>query len=578
MLWITGAAGWGKTHLASFVVDQLRDEGHAAHVYFFPFDDERKMTPEACLLSLAYQQASRSNTLQQGLAEEDLRQGHGTGTRKLKRIESEELWSRLRTRGILHDTADRLYLVIDGLDECTDPNTLLDILLSWTQLHETSLRILLLSRDVDMEPMPDIQMLPMRAKNVRYDVGAMLNNYTQLVSESSTKSITALIRRLTQRSLTRTPLWASLAIKKLDECQSDVEFNHTLQSLPETAEVFFDEAVSAVSQVGDAQLSQFLAWVGIVAYPLEFRGLLELVKGHTPVSDSDTPLKQQPLFPNYDGLLCINSKAQIRFLHRVARDAVFGFDPRSTENRTADLKLKFAPEPQVIGFEPFSMSVYKTQMVHEGLSWLSMNFITPHLRNLQSVPFETQDSGDARVYALAHFPRHLALSASVSESLCDELQKSLEASLIDWVEWLTRMDEVGEPVLDSALDGLRAFYAHLAKTHPSKAESLHFLRIISREALDERTRRSVSGKSERTLRDALALAELQIPDEPETRKTSRAKNPAPTSLLTLMQGTASRYERPTKSKDRRESSRDRSKGALNKSRRFADAYDRVPSS
>lgn len=156
MLWITGAAGWGKTHLASFVVDQLRDEGHAAHVYFFPFDDERKMTPEACLLSLAYQQASRSNTLQQGLAEEDLRQGHGTGTRKLKRIESEELWSRLRTRGILHDTADRLYLVIDGLDECTDPNTLLDILLSWTQLHETSLRILLLSRDVDMEPMPDI--------------------------------------------------------------------------------------------------------------------------------------------------------------------------------------------------------------------------------------------------------------------------------------------------------------------------------------------------------------------------------------------------------------------------------------
>lgn len=170
VLVIAGPLGMGKTYLAGFVVDHLREEGHATRTYSFPFDDDRKATPQACLLSLAYQEASVNRQFQQALIRMKL------FNNRIDEMSTEALAAKLYEAGMFQQLNARTFLVIDGLDLCLDIDGLIRALFQfrrscpnvWTLLFSDSSTTLSVERAI---------LMPMRALNARYDVGAMLANH-----------------------------------------------------------------------------------------------------------------------------------------------------------------------------------------------------------------------------------------------------------------------------------------------------------------------------------------------------------------------------------------------------------------
>ncbi|KAL2214498.1 hypothetical protein CC79DRAFT_1363266 [Sarocladium strictum] len=402
MLWITGPAGWGKTHLAAFAVRYLREKGYGdAHVYFFPFDDDRLQSPQACLLAFAYQRSLINPAFQHALIR--LKTTFGA----LDGLKLEALNQKLLGAGLLQDVGPKTLFVLDGLDTCHDPNALLDILVSWC--GSSSLRLLITSHIVQSASVPGAIMLPLQPDHARFDVGAILGTHAQFVSESAGRGLTALIRRITQRRLLRSALWASLVIDKLNECHTDADFSHALLSLPESAEVFYREAVSDVRADGTASLNIILGSVALLKYPVGLQSLVETIAE----SFSPDPAKD-PLFPACYGLLKVDHAGQLRFRHRLARDFYIGTEDEQ-RSRTVEL-----------------------EDIHLALI-LSARLHARDLEILGQIPKSTRPTQSASflIYMLLNFTWHLNQLITKPSRWLLETATFLERNMVNWATFLS---------------------------------------------------------------------------------------------------------------------------------------------
>lgn len=422
VLWFTGAAGWGKTHLSAYIVNYLRGDGHNTHAYFFPFDDKRKQTPQACLLSFAYQRATISQPLQHALIR--LKNSFGA----LESLDTDALARKLFTIGILDGLGDRTFFVIDSLDTCLEPNELLDAVVPWCS--STNLRVLILSHIIESMDVPEAVLLPMQPKHARYVVGAMLASHSQVVSETQAQGLTALVRRLEQRSLTRSPLWASLVIQKLNECHSDADFNFALLSLPESAEVFYQEAIMEVKTNGSKSLNRLLDMIAVLNWPIEVRSLTAKIVKKFELSASPDPMTH-PMFPACNGLLKMDARGQLRFAHKLARDML-----RAGGRNSSDW-------------------IFDEGYVHNLVCRVSrMDEILIKSSELQSLLPKAANSTAFKTYLLLNIPSHLVRMTGVHQGLV-WLKDFLMVNMVAWVSFLTQM---GRHVLQEVWEDMKSYY------------------------------------------------------------------------------------------------------------------------
>ncbi|EXL39659.1 hypothetical protein FOCG_17746 [Fusarium oxysporum f. sp. radicis-lycopersici 26381] len=117
-LWLYGLAGCGKTVLSTTILDHLLQiDTHTTLAFFFDFNDARKQTLEDLLRSLAVQLHHTENEAAKRL--DSLFTSHDDGQRQ------PDMTALSACVDTMIETAGKVFLIIDALDECTTREELL---------------------------------------------------------------------------------------------------------------------------------------------------------------------------------------------------------------------------------------------------------------------------------------------------------------------------------------------------------------------------------------------------------------------------------------------------------------------
>ncbi|VZH99257.1 unnamed protein product, partial [Fusarium fujikuroi] len=243
ILWITGRAGKGKSHLAAFITQSLT---HKPRSQYPPLvlqvscdnSDIRRSTSLSVHLNILHQILNfpRCDKTLQDTAAAILRDPH---TRFDSNLPREDLWDLIKdfvnrplriTESV--DSDYRIYLVLDGLDEC-DPESIEDLCTKLQQICADESRergpffkIVVLSR-----PLGHMQHLKtwinldddqQYGQRISTEIGLFIEDQMQPVLGSRKSALKVLKTILSERSH-GTFLWVSLALNILKSRRTDLE-------------------------------------------------------------------------------------------------------------------------------------------------------------------------------------------------------------------------------------------------------------------------------------------------------------------------------------------------------------------
>ena len=233
LLWIYANPGAGKTVLSSFLIDHLNStksdpEGNVFY-FFCKNTDIDKNTPTTVARSLLYQiynsvksqQASQSLIHDIGVALD--RSG------QQKALNFTVLWQLFTTHVISLTPAT---IIIDALDECQDPNQLIDGLKELSTLR--SIRVIVTSRNEshlhnELNSVSSIEIAP-------EDIDADITAFVEAKVEASSQLSHPLVRDLIITKLCNAHdgmfLWVYLVLKELKSCISIAQVQDALAKLP----------------------------------------------------------------------------------------------------------------------------------------------------------------------------------------------------------------------------------------------------------------------------------------------------------------------------------------------------------
>lgn len=119
-LLLQGHPGYGKTFVAGAVVNHLRELGHACCCFFFNATGDSKSTVSSFLRSMAIQMAIIHPAIL------DVLVALGQRDVAVANVDNDTVWHRTYLSSLLEVSLHRKqYWIIDGLDECEDPRSLM---------------------------------------------------------------------------------------------------------------------------------------------------------------------------------------------------------------------------------------------------------------------------------------------------------------------------------------------------------------------------------------------------------------------------------------------------------------------
>lgn len=140
ILWCHGGAGFGKSVLSSFIINDLFERGLSCQYFFFKYGEHKKRTLSSLFRSLAYQVARSTYDFQQKvlqLAEEGI---------DFESADSRTVWERIfKLNLLLMKDLKPLHWIIDGLDEADDSRGLVRLLADVSN-YSVPIRICLVGR------------------------------------------------------------------------------------------------------------------------------------------------------------------------------------------------------------------------------------------------------------------------------------------------------------------------------------------------------------------------------------------------------------------------------------------------
>ncbi|CAG8413316.1 unnamed protein product, partial [Penicillium salamii] len=317
-LWIKGKPATGKSVLAGYVIDQLKESGQACSYFFFKHGDKSKSNLGRCLRSLAFQMASSDAEASDAIL------GMQADGVCLDRVEERTLWRILFLSGIFQTTRTRHYWVIDALDECSNPHVLLHAILS-NMDKSIPLRILVTSRNtVDLDqgfsviPSNLVQPLPISTKDTEFDLRLLVERRTQDLGIVGPDERDTLAEKILDKSK-GSFLWTVLVLEELLRCHSRKEIHRILETVPRGMESLYKRTLDYMSQAvrGKELAKTILIWAACAIRPMtisELGGALSL-----DIHDS-FPRLEESIAALCGQLVVVDKYGRVKMVHETARE------------------------------------------------------------------------------------------------------------------------------------------------------------------------------------------------------------------------------------------------------------------
>lgn len=272
LLWCSGKIGSGKTILTASIIDKILierpDSDHLITFFFVQFDDRLSIKAEIIVKSIlrqALDQSGLTDKLEEVLGEAQVSLA---GVEKLLDV-FRHLVVSLR----------RLYILIDGLDECEKPERgeLLKILSSLAALG-SNIRIFLSGRDsvsAEVERrFPSRHNVFVSSSLTRPDIDKYIDGAVQdkLESEELVVRDATLVQEIKmalREGAEGMFLWVSFQLFELCSKHCDDDIRQTISNLPKGLTATFNRALERITSQGNAKVArQAFLWIACAKRPL----------------------------------------------------------------------------------------------------------------------------------------------------------------------------------------------------------------------------------------------------------------------------------------------------------------------
>lgn len=415
ILWVNGKPASGKTVLAGYVVNRLREQKENCCVYFFKHGDNSKSQLGVCLRSLAFQMARADPHVRETLLR---MQKHDA---KMGSNDERVLWRKLFLSGLFQaSTQKRYFWVIDALDECTNITSFFETMLAKLD-QRVSLRILVTSRETPqigkgfhalgnyafrsesitvVDTLLDIKRLvDAKAKALRFDNYDGRANLLEKILEKSQGSF----------------LWTILVMNELSSAHSEQEILQVLDDLPKDMELLYRRSLDLMSQEtrGKKLSKAILVWTTCASRPLrtdELRGALEL-----DLQDSFPKLRDS-IMALCGQLVTVDKFDRVHIAHETVREFLL----------QDDLSSEFA----------ISKIKAHTRIATVCLEYLNGEEMNPPRPNRRASA--RRKRSEFCTYACTYFSYHLSKVPPSETGMLVLVNKFLKSNILSWIELIAQ--------------------------------------------------------------------------------------------------------------------------------------------
>lgn len=412
-LWIRGKPATGKSVLAGYIVDHLRDALQGCSCFFFKHGDKSKSSLGRCLRSLAFQMASSNieslDTILK-MQEEGIRLDH---------VDERTLWRTLFLSRIFRAPMTRHYWVIDALDECSNPSFLLDTMIP--RLDESvPLRILITSRntsDLDQGfshiPPNLIQSLSMSTADTQQDIKLLIARTIEAVEIIGSEELAPLAENILAKSK-GSFLWTILVLREVLRCHSKKEINQILEEVPRGMEPLYKRTLELILQGSQNKnlAKAILTWTTCAVRPMTISEL----HGALTLDMEDTYPKLEETIDILCGqLVVVDSFGRVQMVHETAREYLLA--------GKSDSELFI------------DRATAHTRMANVCLTYLVGKELKPpratRRRSLADVLAKRQDFA---TYAYTAYSYHLAKADPLAAKTLQLVEQFFRANVLAWIE------------------------------------------------------------------------------------------------------------------------------------------------
>lgn len=412
VLWINGKPATGKSVLASFVIEHLRQSGNVCSFFFFKHSDKSKSTLHRCLRHWAYQMADVDEGCREALLQKR------TDGISLEHMDERTIWRMMFQSGVLKALRKPHFFVIDALDECSNATVFFDTVLPNLD-PSVPVKILVVSRDaayiqqgfVSSSNKPVIG-LPISEDDTLPDLRSVVQNNIQSLGAVQGDNRHSLVEDILAKSK-GSFLWTILVLRELSTCHTLRDINQVLADVPKGMEALYRRILSQMESAPRGKLlaKAILLWTTCAIRPMS----VEELNGALQIDIKDTfPQLRESISALCGYLVTIDKSGRVQMIHETAREFLLG----------NDLNSEFAVNSQEA----------HTHMAKICLLYLTSDEMKPpritRRRNCGGAtlrdPFAT--------YTYYAYSYHLSKADASSMELLELVETFLKSNVLTWIE------------------------------------------------------------------------------------------------------------------------------------------------
>jgi WD40 repeat protein len=450
ILWYSAPPASGKSILAAFIINRLKDLGLQCEYFLFNYSEQRKRSVAGSFKALALQLAKDLPEFKKMLS------GSSPASLGLESADASLIW-RNTFEMLLFKTVltDPVYWVFDALDESDSPKSFLECLKGLSGAR-FPIRILVLSRNTNVISVGFDRLSHADINVARFKSSGQLHNKRdiELLVEGEIRHLGGSDRfrqQLTQNIMSRSEgnfLWTKLVLEEIMGCHTEESIQEVLEEIPDDMISLYQRMertlVDSIRKSNIPLIRTLLEWTICAQTSLSIHELL------------------QALRPDFSGLFDLKRTIQDscgQFIHVNSKDKVTIVHHTAREYLTNTLDSQFHVDIRQTHGKLFVRTLI--QLEEANLRWRIMQ----NQHALQaSEPFV--------FYAAANWSYHLSQSQSTSSEHLDHLMIFFQSpTVLTWIYALALLRRL--EILVRASKALALFVHRTRKQDVSKNLTLH---------------------------------------------------------------------------------------------------------